>query len=339
MPMDDYEKRALNQFIERTGQDLSVQELEPALNAKIERVEELAMEEMDHEQKVDTAVSMLSSEDLREKRVGQSGEPMDLSILSIGHRGVWEDFGKEDVDTVFAHAIIHGPIGADGQEKAAKAVLMHPKTEMDLLEVQNKFHSLNELQATYEVEEAWELDGFYRCYATDQTNLVETDIEDLPDSRDEKNDLLRRMFPDTTLADLAEGSQGLSAYDPDSGFTHDFGADIKRFRGSVVDWYVPDDRSWGRMTLMDDSVIPEDLEDTRIVDDSGNNNVPGLTVFAEPDYHIQYGNQSVLDVYGVVEVNNDGQIQMSAAGVVPIVPMEMDDGSDSDAVDATETSI
>lgn len=338
--MDDYEKRALEDFIERTGQDISPSEAEPALREKIEKIEENAMEEMDDERKVDTAIAMMSGEDLREKRVGSSGEPMELDILSIGHRGVWNDWGSDDVDTVMSHAIIHGPLGEGGQEKAAKAILFNGKDEMDLMDVQDKFHALNELSATYEVEEAWNVDGIYRCYATDQTELTETDIPDLPDGRDAKNDLLRRMFPDVELADLAEGMQGLSSFDPESGYTNDFGADIKRFRGTVVDYYIPDDRRFGLYTLMDDSVVPEDIEDTRIVDDGGNSNsVPGLTVWAEPDYHIRYGNQSVLDVYGVISTNNDGQVTMDAAGVVPIVPMEMDDESESEAVDATETSI
>jgi len=339
MQMDDYEKRALSNFIERTGQDLSVEEAEPALRDKIEELESKAMEDLSHEQKVDYAVNMLSGEDLREKRVGSSGEAMNIDILAIGHRGVWTDWGSEDVDTVMSHAIIHGPIGEDGEMKAGKAILFNQKTEMDLLDVQQKFAPLTELNATYEVEEAWNLDGFWRCYSTEDTELTETDIESLPDTRDDKNDLLRRMFEDTELATLAEGLQGLSAFDPDDGYTHDFGADIKRFTGTIVDYYVDDDKSFGIYTLMDDSVVPDDLENTRVVDDDGNNTIPGLTVWCQPDYHMEYGNQSIVDVYGVIRTDNDGQVVMDAAGIVPVVPMEMDDGDDDDSVEATESSI
>lgn len=337
--MTNYEERALEQYIESNGLDISVNEAKPTLEAKVEKVEERTMEDLSDEDKVDFAIQMLGGEELREKRVGSSGRPMDIEILSIGHRGVWNDWGSQDVDTVMSHAVIHGDLRGDGEDTVAKAIILNKKSEMDLLDVQSKFHALNELEAHYEVEEAWNLDGFYRCYSTDDTHLHETTIDALPDGRQEKNGLLRRMFDDVELAGLADGLQGLSAFDPDSGYTHDYGADIKRFRGTVVDYYIPDDRSWGRYTLMDDSVVPEDLEDTRIVDDGGSNqSVPGLTVWCEPDYHMHYGNQSVVDAYGVMETGKNGQIQMTAAGIVPIVPMDMDD-EDSESVDATESSI
>jgi len=255
------------------------------------------MEDADPEEKVDWAMRMLSAEDLHDKRVGNSGEPMDLQILSIGHRGVFPDWGQTDTDTVMAHAVIRGPLGAGGQEKTAKAILFNKKSNMDVLNVQNKFHALNELEATYEVEEAWDAgNGFYRGYSTDHTELVETDIPELPDSRDDKNDLLRRLFEDVPLAELAQSKRHLTAFDPESGFTVDWGVDIKRFRGTVVDYYIPDDRSFGVYTLMDDSVTAEDIEGTNVVDDGSQ--VPGFTVWAHPDYHMEYGTQSVLDCYG-----------------------------------------
>lgn len=347
--MDDYTESKLTDFIDRTGRDMTVEEAKPAFDEKYEEVEEKLMEDASHEQKVDYAISMLSGEDLRSKRVGGSGEVMELKILSIGHRGVWEDHPTTEQDTVTAHAIIHGPLnGKDEEHKAAKAVVMLTADNVDLLEAQQKFHALNELKGTFEVEEAWDLDGFYRAYSTDETELVEENLDDLPSDRDSKNQLLRRMFDDVELANLAQDGEGLSSYDGDTGYTHDWGADIKRFTGSIVDYFISDDREFGVYTLMDDSVAPEDVEDASVmtadgteahlVGDSGN--VPGLTVYAQPDYHMNYGNQSIVDVYGVIEVGQDGQLAMRAAGVVPIVPTEMDDGDDADeGVKAKETSI
>jgi len=336
--MDDYTESALTEFA--SDHDATVEEVKPAFEDKLEEVESKAMEALDDQQKVDYAISMLSAEDLRSRRIGNSGEPMELKILAIGHRGVFPDWGKQDIDTVMTHAIIHGPLGEDGTEKAAKAILFNKKTDLDLLDVQNKYHALNELKATYEVEEAWDLgeQGFYRCYSTEETELAETDLDDLPSGRDDKNSLLRRMFDDVPLSDLGTDGTGLSAYDADSGYTLDWGADIKRFTGTVQDYYVADDNSFGRYTLMDDSVTEDDIEDTAIVSDQ--QNVPGLTVFAQPDYHIKYGNQSVLDGYGTIEVTDDGEIIMRAAGVVPIIPMDLDDGEQADdSVQATESSI
>lgn len=343
--MNDYAEAQLAQFIESTGKDLDVEDVQPAFEAKLETVREKAMEDLDEQTAIDYAIGMMSAEDLRERRVGSSGDLLDLKILSIGHRGVFRDWsppgGGDSVDTVMSHAIIHGHLNGPNEDPVArKAILFNKADDLNLHTVQDKFSPLAELEATYKVEEAWSLDGVYRCYSTEATEIEKTEIDELPSDRDAKNDLLRQMFPDVELAGLAENHEGLSSYDQDSGYTDDWGADIKRFTGTINDNYIPDDRSWGRYTIIDDSVTEDDLEGTEVVSDS--QNVPGLTVWCEPDYHMHYGNQSVVDVYGVVETGQDGQIQMNAVGVVPIVPMGepgRDDGSADDDVDATEGSI
>ena len=339
--MDEYTERKLEGFIDGMGLEASVDDVYPQFQEKLEVVEQKVMEDAEDRQKVDYAVAMLQSDDIRADRTGTSGEQMPLDILSIGHRGVWEDHPATDTDTVTAHGIIHGHLdGPDEDPRASPAVIMLERPEVDLLEAQSKFSPLNELHGTFEVEEAWDLKGFHRVYSTEDTTLEERDIPDLPSGRDDKNEMLRQMFPDVELSSLAEDGEGLSAFDPDSGFTHDWGADIKRFTGTIVDYYVKDDRSWGAYTVMDDSVLPEDIDaNDMIVGDS--QQTPGLTVHCEPDYHMQYGNNSIVDVYGVVEKESDtGQITIRAAGIVPIVPMEMDDGDAADdGVQATESSL
>lgn len=346
--MNDYAEAQLAQFIEQTGKDLDVADVKPAFDEKIETVEEKAMEALDEQTKIDYAIGMMGAEDLRDRRVGSSGEELNLKILSIGHRGVFSDWSPPgadyDVDTVMSHAIIHGHLNGRNEDPVArKAILFNKAEDLNLHTVQDKFYPLAELEATYKVEEAWNLDGFYRCYSTDATEIEETEIDELPSDRDDKNELLRQMFPDVELAGLAENKTGLSSFhtsDNGRSYTDDWGADIKRFTGTINDNYIPDDRSWGRYTIIDDSVTEDDLEGTEVVSDS--QNVPGLTVWCEPDYHMNFGNQSIVDVYGTVETGKDGQIQMSAVGIVPIVPMGSpgrdDDEADAD-VDATTGSI
>lgn len=350
--MSEYADEALSDYLSRTDQDdVPLDEARQALHEQIEVVEDKMMEDLDDRQKIDYAIGMLSADDIAEARLsGDDGDPMDLQILSIGHRGVWEDapMTPDGVDVVISHAVIRGPLGADGEQKAAKAVLFNRSDHTDLLNVQSKFHALNEMTATYSVEEAWNLDGFYRCTSMEETTLTETSLDDLPSSRDDKNEMLRQIFDDVELADLAEAGAGMSAYDPESGFTHDWGADIKRFTATIADYYIADDNSWGVYTLMDDSVTPDDIEDVETVLPSGeevhltgeNQSIPGLDAWCEPDYHMNYGRQSVVDVYGVIETGRDGQLQMTVAGIVPIIPMEMEDGEVADEdVQATETGI
>lgn len=336
--MDDYVEQRLSERIEQRGLDMTPEEAHPAFEEKLEIVEEKGMEDFDHQQKVDFAVGMLESDDMRSDRLGGSGEEMDLKILAVGHRGPWENHPGTEKDTVTAHAVIHGPIGSNGEVKAGVAVILLTADHVDLLEAQQKFHELNELTGTFEVEEAWNVDGFYRAYSTPNTDLVETDLDDLPSGRDEKNDLLRRMFPDTDLADLAEKNDGMSSFDPDSGYTNDWGVDVQRFSGKIVDYYINDEHTWGVYTLMDESVTPEDVEDTDLMGE--NQTIPGLSVHCVPDYHMNYGVNSVVDVYGVTEVDDNGQIIMRAAGIVPVIPIEMDDGAAADeGVDAAEEKI
>lgn len=337
--MDDYITSRLEEFVEQSGEDLEVEDVREDFEAKLAKVDERAMESLDDQTRVDYAVGMLSSEDLRKRRSGPSAEEMEIRILSIGQRGTWNDhpaINDYDGDVVTAHGLIRAPVGDGGEVKTGKAVLFIRDDHVNSLEAQTKFHELNTVRATMAVEDAWSLDGFFRAYSTEQTDLVEEEFDDLPASRDEKNSLLRQAFPDVALADLAENGKGLSSYDPDTDglYTRDWGADIKRFTGRVVDYYIPDDRSWGRYTLTDISVTPDDLEGSEATLPSGdtasvigsNQQVPGLTVWADPDYHMTVGNDSTVDVYGVIEVNaDDGQISMRAAGVVPIVPMDMED--------------
>jgi hypothetical protein len=341
--MDDYAEQKLTEFCEDSDRDLEVEDVKPAFDEKLDEARDRVMESMSEERLVDYVVGMLEADEVVKERMGGSGEEMELKILSIGHRGVWEDHPQfEDEDVVTAHGVIHGPIGDDGQEKAAKAILFLKKSNVDLLNVQSLFEALNELKGTFKVEKAWDLGerGFYRCYSCDETDIEEADLEDLPSSRDDKNDLLRRMFEDVKLSELGEDGTGLSAFQLEDGnrYTLDWGADVKRFTGTVQDLYIADDNTFGLFTMIDDSVTADDIEDTALVGDD--QNIPGLTVYAQPDYHMNYGRNSVLDIYGVVETNNDGQIIMRAAGVVPIIPMDMDDEEQADeGVDATESTI
>jgi hypothetical protein len=344
--MDDHTRRNLEEAIDRIGDDeMTPEDLKPALDEKLELVEERLTEDRSKEDKVDIAAGMLSGEAIRDARTGLNGDPTDLKILAIGHRGVFEDWGQDDpVDTVMSHAIIRGPIGEDGKVRSAKAILFNKKSHLDLLEVQQKFSPMNELQANYEVESAWSDlsdQGFFRAYSHDDTKLVETDIDDLPDTRDEKNEMLRSAFPDVELAELGrDGSyKGFSSFDAetDANYTDDWGADIKRFEGKIVDYYIKDDRTYGRYTVSDESMVAEEVEGSRLMDSQ--DNVPGLTVHCQPDYHMNQGRMARVDVYGVIQLD-DGKPEMNAVGVVPIMemPLDEDDQADSD-VEATETSL
>ena len=333
MVSDEIEDR-LASLVEGTGRSLSwaVDEYESNLSD----IENRSLETLSDEQKADYAIGMIEDDQLYQDRVGSYGDEMDLEILAIGQAGLMNNWGEDDDDVVYSHGFIYGPLGEDGESKAAKAVFVNKASDgVDLRAIQRMFHAGNTMKGVYEVSESQDLDGVYRCFSCDSTDPVEQELDSLPSERSKKLDILRQAVPE---AELATVHNSLTAYDPESGYTYDFGADLRRIEARIVDYYIPDDRSWGRYTIMDDSVTEDDIVDSDLVDDD--QNIPGLTVWADPDYHMEYGRKSRVEMYGSVEENDDGQIVMNLVGIVPIIPMPMDDEEQADDdVDATESKL
>lgn len=333
--VSDQIEDALAEMIEGTSRDLewAIGQYEDALDD----VEERLLEDVSDDRKREIALGMVDSEKVYRDRVGGSGEEMEIEILAVGQAGRIDDWGEDNDSVVYAYGFIYGPLGENGKNKAAKAVIVNRASDgLDLSEVQRTFHALNTVKAVYEVNESNDLDGVYRCFSNGATNLDEGELDNLPADRSDKLEILRQAIPEASLATLHDD---LSAYDPETGFTHEFGADLRRIEGMIVDYYIPDDRSWGRYTIMDDSVTEDDIIGTDIVGDD--QNIPGLTVWADPDYHMEYGRKTRADFYGTVEEGSNGNIVMNLVGVVPIVPMPMDDEdeqADTNA-NATETTL
>lgn len=319
--VSDEIKNDLAELVEGTrwSLDWAVEQYEEELEFIRGNMAESASEE----KKKQYAVSSVNSEVMKNSRSSR-GEELELKVLALGHAGKRENFGQSDDTLVMSYGIIRGKIGEDDQQRSGKAVFMTRADDVDPYETMEKFHALNTLKAVYEVSESDDLDGVYQCWSCDATNLNETEIDALPQTRDEKNQMLRKVIPEASLATLTDD---LSAYDPETGYTYDFGADIKRIEGRIVDHYIDNDGEWGRYTVMDDSVTADDIMDTDIVDDE--QNTPGLTVWAEPDYHMEYGDKTRADFYGTIEEGSNGNLQMNLVGIVPIVPRPMDDDSEA----------
>lgn len=340
--MTDTESQ-LRELADKTGQ--SIDELRQQFAEARATVEERLVEDVSDDQLDKMALGTMNAERIHDERTGVSGDPMDLEILSIGHRGVWEGMnlsGDED-DTVLAHGVIQGPLRDDGQKKAAIGIIFARDQHVDLADVQRKFRPRATLTGHFEVEEAWSAsDGFYRVYTSDQTEIERTEIDDLPDDDAGKNTLLRKMFPDVKLADLLDHNGSMSSYDADSDekYTDDYGVDVKRFQGTIVDHYINDDRTWGVYTIMDQSADEEDVEGSRLHGER--QNMPGLEVHCVPDAHMEFGRGSIVDVYGVLEFDSDGKRPiMRAAGIVPVAPepIEADSQPADQDVDSKKEAI
>lgn len=329
---------ALEDLIDGTGR--SMEWAREAYDEKKDEVQSTALEDFNEQELHDHTIAKIRSDRIYEDRMaGGSGVNMELEILSIGQSGVMDDWGEDDDTVVYSYGFIYGPLGEDGSGKAARAVFVNnkEKADMDLLEVQRKFYAGNTMTAEYSVDESESLNGVYECFSVPATDLEEGELDHLPVERQKKVDILRQATPEASLATLEDD---LTKTDPESGFNYSYGADLRRLEASVVHYYMADDNSWGKYTVIDDSVTEDDIVGTDIVND--NANVPGLTVWAEPDYHMEYGRQTRADFYGTIEYDEEKGYFMNLVGIVPIIPTEMDDGEEESAskqVSGTESSI
>jgi len=325
----------LEEAIEGSGRTLewAIEEYEQ----NYEEIESRSLIDLPEEEKHDYALADVEAEITFQDRTFSSGDEMELEILAIGQAGRIDNWGEDNDSVVYSYGFVYGPLGEDGKERVGKAIMVNRASDgVDLDNVQRAFHAENTLKAVYEVNESNDLPGVYRCFSNETTEIVEQELDNLPADREDKLEVLRQAIPEAKLANLEDQ---LSAYDPETGYTYDFGADLKRIQGQIVDHYIADDGSWGRYTVMDDSVTQDDIVDTPLADEDAA--VPGLTVWADPDFHMEYGRKTRGDFIGTVEEGSNGNIVMNLVGIIPIIPMPLEEDeekADSQA-NTTESSL
>ena len=340
------------------GKAASFDDAVEAFNDALTTVEEGLLEDFDQEEKERRALQFIRASEIEADRTTY-GESMDLQVLAIGGRQMqWSDGDGGKKDVVLGYGLIHPPgrrlpaeEGDNGPEVGLAVFILDSEKGVDPADAMQSFSALNTITGRFSVSRSNDISSItsegtvetdlYRCEATTKTVLNDADPDemDLPTDRDAKNQVLRSRIPEATLADAATDiATVISSYDPETGYAHEFGGDLRRINASIVDYYKSDDGSWGRYTVMDDSVLEDELEGTAVMGED--QQTPGLTAWADPKYHINYGRKSQVDLYCYIETNDDGQIQANVVGVVPILPMplEGDDGAQAD-VNSTESTI
>lgn len=334
--------------------DVPYTEVEEAFNEELTTFRENALEDLSDAQLERMALQAMTVADIAEEQTA-FGTPMDLQVLAIGARSMrWKDGNGGKKPVVLAYGLIHSPNqrlptrddGA-GPDVGLAVFVLDSAKGVDPSHAMRKFSSRNTVTGRFSVSAAEEPaevgdTAVYRCEATKRTAIEDADPEamDLPTDPDDINQVLRARIPQATLADAATDiANVVSSYDPETGYAHEFGVDLRRIEGAVVDYYIADDSSWGRYTILDDTVMEDELPETNLMDDESR--TPGLTAWSDPHHHINYGRKSHCDFYGYLEVTDDGQVQMNVVGVVPIIPMPMDDadGSGTTDVNAEEEAI
>lgn len=281
-------------------------------------------------------------------------EPEDIPILAIGYNGPRPMGGSR---VLFGYGLANpseaGVVYTDDEEDSdppGLSVFVCDEDDMDVEKAQNCFQPLNTLKGTFTRARPNKVRSkggnvTYRMDSTLESDVEEVEIDSLPSTLESKRKGINEMYldEDDDVFTLETASQHMSIRD--GGYTADYGLDIKRIRGYVVDVYRkfgdpddPEDSSFGVYTIADNTVANvEDLKDAGL--DGGNEQgAIGLTVWMEPEL-VQYDVDSYVDVYGALRYNDDHNIVMDGYGMVPVSGIPINDGQEPIDDDVETTSL
>lgn len=265
------------------------------------------------------------------------GDAEELPVLTLGSIRREANYFVTEGDGLVGLGIVNPPEDPAG----VATFILDAADGVDLDHAQDVFSPLNTVRAWTSRMQTDQIDNkggkpVYICNSTDETKLEIVDpdsvddddpIGDLPNDREAKREMIHEHFitekDHATIDNLADHLTVTN----ENGFEAAFGADVKRFRGQVADVYSNEDSGFGIMTLLDDkySSDPDSVPETLIGDEQ---RTPGLQVIMDP-FHLTYGENSMLDVYGFIERTDDGQLRMKGFGIIPLVEYEREYG-DSD---------
>lgn len=152
-------------------------------------------------------------------------------------------------------------------------------------------------------------------------------------SQEEREELVKDHVPSAKIANVSENFSL-----QDNGYTANFGLDFKRIDNAVV-LEARISSNAARYVFQDDSFLePEELSP----DVRGDDNDIGLAAWAEPNV-ADFGQESIVDVFGTISPSDDGQTTMRVYGAAPaaegsINPVEVPDEDDSGGSESSGSS-
>jgi len=266
-----------------------------------DRVEQLALRA--------TKTSVLSS-----NRVATEA----VELLTIG--GSVRDWTQGD--TFVGKALVDQNPNAGGGATNLATVIVD-ESDVEIAEVYDAFDEVgNVVVGEFSVSDA-EVGDFLVL-----NSESDTEIEvNRPDNKEELIDEIRNVVPETTIANIADDMSARSRGDDGELYPCSFGVDVRRIEGNVFDAYKDGDAGFGIYTIRDDTVFDEeDIRNSDVHSPSDNDNenaVPGLTCWIDPE-KMTFGSESIVEFYGVVQENDDGQVKMNVDGMIPIYETDYD---------------
>lgn len=298
------------------------------------------------------ALATVKSNMQSSKRTGGivSGDAEEVPILALGLILVTQNWGQNN-DHVAVGVGVAAPPDTDSENRlpGLTAFIMNESDGMDIGKARRIFQWGNHVRGWFAIEKLEEAFGgrdreYYVAGSTDRSKIEEASFDgSLPTEPDAIRQFVNENYvkEDFTLATMADN---ISVDDDDL----EFGAnwlDLRRIEGQVVDSFrrLPEDcdddqNPFGKYVLTDDTVESyEDLKerrDLRDEDDIDNDRTPGLQCFVPPEA-VKWGEDSTVEIYGVLERNEDnGKHTLRGAGVAPVIPFprggDEEEGGDHD---------
>lgn len=339
--LDEELEEKVREVIEQTS------ESESEINTKLQKKFE---EYKDHQ------TAALDDQDIRELAVhsvtnqyknifGSMRSLEELPILTMGFMYRKAEYFYTDEDAIIGLGIVN----PEDDQAGVSVFLIRQEDGIDLGYAADLFKPLNTIVGTVERREVGSRSSeqsirkggspTYTLQTGEESTFeMKNDFEKLPSEKEEKRELINDNFLCEAVdesermgevVDLQNYSSHFRAGN-DNGFELCNGIDVKRFRGTVASTFDNGDH-FGIVTMVDDTVFDDsDISDELLSEDQ---RTPGMSVVMDPSM-IDFGEDSVLDVYGYVDQDGESeQYRFHAFGAVPIIKFARESSGEQDTVE------
>lgn len=309
--------------LEKLAEDneVELETVQETFKEKLEEVDEKAVGDVDDEKRERFALRMTRNAQL------VSRVPVDaVEMLTIG--GSVRDWNSGD--TFVGTALVDiNPNEDAGRDYLASVII--DGDDVNLAEVQDAFSEVgNVVVGEFSISEA-HTDKFRVLNSSSDTEIDVT----RPDDRSPMIQAIRDAVPETSIDEISDNLSQTERSEDGDLFAAAFGVDIRRMEVDIFDGYKNPSRGTGIYTVRDNTVFDEDdIVESPVFDasDANENATPGMTCFVEPS-QMKYASGSVVEMYGVLQKNDDGIINMSVDGMIPIIVEGDFDGYEDNSSD------
>lgn len=304
---DDFENQ-VGGLLEQLPDEKDLEWAEELFAEKMTEVEDKMTRDIDEDKKQKYAMGLTRSEISQLINLGATDK---ITLVTLGFNSPL----PFDSEVFRGHAIAIPDEGQAGLAQIRLDAEEIPNVGLDFDDLRDLFTAWSMVEVEGSIKDADKLSSAYVIEL--QGNSTVEAIEPTMD-QEEMRDLVSNHVDEVSLREVASN---LSLQNED-GYPAEFGIDVKKIPDAyVADLQVGD--SSARYIIQDDTVVdPEDLDQTIRGDDIG------MTCWMEKEL-CEYGQGSILDLYGITKASQDGQVMMNIVAIDPIMPQELQQDVDT----------